>query len=256
VKYNEIINYWDERAKTNGGENSTTDDKFLRTIELRVLLDALKELENKHVGDFGCGDGKITLELSKEFPMKTFMGLDYSKNMIMNANKLLGSSNVKNLFFKEFDIMEKQDSKFDVIYTTRCLINLPTWELQKKAILNIHSLLFDNGVYIMIENFKEGHNNLNEIRQQYGLSEISIRDHNLFFERSKLLEFLEELFEIEQEINISSSYYLISRVIYSKICHDAGIMPDYNDDHHRYGAALPFTGEFGPVRFLLLRRRS
>ena len=62
-------------------------------------------------------------------------------------------------------------------------------------------------------------------------------------------------FQVEDEINISSVYYLVSRIIYSKICYKAGKKPDYFDDHHRYAVALPFAGEFGPVRLICLRKR-
>jgi hypothetical protein len=63
------------------------------------------------------------------------------------------------------------------------------------------------------------------------------------------------MFRIEEEVNISSSYYLVSRVIYSKICAEKGIQPDYFDDHHRFAASLPFSGEFGPIRLICLKKR-
>ena len=62
--------------------------------------------------------------------------------------------------------------------------------------------------------------------------------------------------KLEEEINISSTYYLVSRIIYSKICAETGVQMDYFDDHHRYAAGLPFSGEFGPVRLICLRKKG
>ena len=76
----------------------------------------------------------------------------------------------------------------------------------------------------------------------------------MFLNHDKLVRFIDGLFVIEREINISSAYYLVSRVIYSKICDEQKKSTDYYDDHHRLAAALPFVGEYGPVRLVILRK--
>jgi hypothetical protein len=106
----------------------------------------------------------------------------------------------------------------------------------------------------MIENFVEGQDNFNRVRELFQLPPIKVRDHNLFFERSKLVDYMTGRFSLVEEHNISSTYYLVSRVIYSRICADRGVAPDYFDEHHRYAAGLPFAGEYGPVRCLVLRK--
>jgi hypothetical protein len=70
-----------------------------------------------------------------------------------------------------------------------------------------------------------------------------------------LLQYPGSRVEVAGETNISSAYYLASRVLYSRICQDSGTQPDYFDAHHRYASALPFCGEFGPVRMLCLKKR-
>jgi len=106
----------------------------------------------------------------------------------------------------------------------------------------------------MVENFLEGQEKFNQVRKGFGLEEIPIREHNYFFQRDRLIEYIDGRFEVEEEVNISSTYYLMSRVIYSKICSETGQQPDYFDDHHRFSAGLPFAGEFGPVRLICLRK--
>ena len=106
----------------------------------------------------------------------------------------------------------------------------------------------------MVENFCEGQENFNQVRKNFGLPEIPIRAHNLFFQRDNFLDYIEGRFTIEEEINISSTYYLMSRVVYSKICSVNGQQPDYFDDHHRFAAGLSFSGEYGPVRLICLKK--
>ena len=54
--------------------------------------------------------------------------------------------------------------------------------------------------------------------------------------------------------NISSLYYLMSRVVYSKICQETSTLPDYDDIHHRLASALPFCGDFGPTKAFLYQK--
>ena len=70
----------------------------------------------------------------------------------------------------------------------------------------------------MIENFLDGHEQLNNLRRDFGLPEIKIRHHNVFLEQEAVLRFAEQDFTVEEVTNISSAYYMVTRVIYSKIC--------------------------------------
>ena len=255
MDYEEIKNYWEGRAAGDDSVQSTTQDVFLRQIELNALIQKIQIYDPLTIADVGSGDGRTTVGLSKVFSDKKFQGFDYSESMVNNSLKVIKEQKVTNVEFGQFDIMDSVGKNFDLIYTTRCLINLPGWEMQKKAIKNIWDALADNGVYLMIENFVEGQNNFNRIRSQYGLPAIPIREHNCFFEQEKLFEYTDGLFDVEEELNISSNYYLVSRVIYSKICSDTGQEPNYFDDHHKYAATLPFCGEYGPVRLIIFKKK-
>jgi SAM-dependent methyltransferase len=251
----ELKQYWDRRASLNLGPQSTTMDVYMREVEIHALLDRVVGLEHATIADIGCGDGRTTAKLAARCPEAIVQGADFSPNMLEMARQVAEESRLSNLSFREEDVGQGVAGHFDVIVTTRCLINLPSWDLQRKALRNIHAALNDGGHYLMVENFLEGHANMNRVRSAFGLPEIAIRDHNLFFDRSRLLDELRDLFEVIEEVNISSSYYLVTRVIYSKLCLEAGRPPDYFDAHHRLAANLPFSGEFGPVRLLSLKKR-
>lgn len=256
LDYEEIRQYWDERAATDHSAQSTTQDFYLREIEVAVLSERLERFSPSSVADVGCGDGRTTLRLAGKFSSAKFVGFDYSPSMISNALGNLESEELPNISFDQSDISDGLAGSFDLIYTTRCLINLPSWELQKAAIQNIHSALAGNGFYLMVENFVDGQENFNRVRRDFGLPEIPVREHNHFFDREKLLAYVGHRFEILEEVNISSSYYLVSRVVYSKMCSEAGRQPDYFDEHHRLAAGLPFCGEYGPVRLVCLRKKQ
>lgn len=254
MNFEEIKKYWEDRAAGNSSAQSTTQDFYLREIEYSVLSQRIEKYSPRNVADVGCGDGRTTARLANKFRDKFFSGFDYSSFMVGNAKNHLSPAGLVNIQFDQLDICAGLKDSFDLIYTTRCLINLPSWDLQKIAINNIHNSLKNGGIYLMVENFIDGQEHFNQVRKDFGLPEIKIREHNFFFDRNLLLDYAKGLFSVEEELNISSTYYLMSRVIYSKICSETGQEPDYFDDHHRFAAGLPFAGEFGPVRLVCLKK--
>lgn len=253
--FDKIKNYWENRAKDDDSKQSTTNDVYLREIEARVLSEFLLKLAPKKIADVGCGDGSTTITSASKLRSAKFTGFDYSESMILNAKQNLSKTNLDNVTFKIGDITSPISDSFDLIYTTRCLINIPDDDLQYEAIHNIHNSLLKEGYYIMIENFIEGQNNFNELRKAYELPMIPIRPHNLFFSRDILLDKIKDLFKVENEINISSTYYIVSRIIYSKLCADSCSTPDYFNEHHRYASTLPFSGEYGPLKLFVLKKK-
>jgi len=251
-----IKSYWETRAAGDRSAQSTTLDYYLRDVEFNCLSEAISRYRPARVFDVGCGDAYTSARLAAAFPDIAFLGGDFAQSMIENARENIRQSNLKNLEVSHYDVMQPPDvPAVDLVYTSRCLINIPGWELQKTALTNVSKLLTRGGIYVMIENFLDGHMELNQVRQKFGLPEIKIRDHNFFFDLETLLPFLRTSFDIEEIKNISSVYYLVTRVIYSKICQERGVEPDYFDPHHKLAAQLPFCGNFGPVKMVVLKKR-
>jgi ubiquinone/menaquinone biosynthesis C-methylase UbiE len=250
-----IRKYWEQRASQDRSAQSTTLDYYLRDIEFRVLHAAIASRKPLRVFDIGCGDAFTTLRLCSTFPETSFVGGDYSRSMLGNAEKNLRDSDVKNINLIEYDLSSPVEiGMFDLAYTTRCLINLPGWEPQKTAIKTISRLLKKGGAYVMIENFLDGHGELNDLRRDFDLPKIEIRHHNFFLEQEDVLKLVEEDFEVEEITNISSAYYMVTRVIYSKLCQIGGVEPDYFDEHHKLASRLPFCGNYGPIKMMILKR--
>jgi hypothetical protein len=145
--------------------------------------------------------------------------------------------------------------QFDLAYTTRCLINLTSYSDQIKAVQNIFQSIKPSGSVILIENYLLGHQNFNFMRKKFGLPEIKIRSHNLFFDEKIFLQDINNIFTIKSFKNISSTYYFLTRIVYRKFCDVTGRNTNYLGIAHRVYSYLPNLGNFGPIHALLLQRK-
>jgi len=263
---NNIKNYWEQRASSPGKKNITTNDMWLRELEVKTLTKTLEKMnlpQNASVLDIGCGDGYSTINIAKKFPNVYFYGIDFSESMIRIASsqlqeKVANAKGIKNIKFQVGDVLELSkifNKRFDVTITDRCLINLKTYEIQRKAISEIAKVTKNRGHYIGIENFLDGQSGMNKAREKVGLSEISVRWHNLFFTENQFKEMIREDFEMIEINNFSSSYYFATRVIYSKMCQIRREEPDYNHEIHQLAINLPHFGNFSPIKCVVLQKK-
>lgn len=214
-KIEKIIQYYDERVNKYGtSSEATLLDYNMREIEIETVKHWMKN--NDRILDIFCGNGNTTVALSNY--CKDISGIDLSEKMIESANKLLeNNKDVTNVKFDRGNILDLgkiyKKGQFDIVTSIRGLINLPTWELQKQAIINVHNLLPDGGKFIFIEGSKDGLDKINELRKKYNLSEIKEPWYDKNFETARLLAFIEDYFELQDEKNLDI-YFLISRVLY------------------------------------------
>jgi SAM-dependent methyltransferase len=262
-KINEIKRYWEDKAEEyETRPQATTSDYWVRQVEIRHLTEEILKYGSQGCGilDIGCGNGYSTIELVKRLPSCRFIGVDYAPRMIRYANEAkAGLSNAlkERLTFFVDDVLSLEGDYKDVevVITDRCLINLPSFELQKQAISSIARILPKGARCLLAENFMEGHNNFNRLRKSIGLKEIPVRWHNLFFNESSFEEAVADYFDIVEVRNISSLYYLATRVIYSKVCSLENREPDYDNIIYQVGAELPVEGDYGPIKLAILNRR-
>ncbi|MFL6209380.1 MAG: class I SAM-dependent methyltransferase [Pyrinomonadaceae bacterium] len=262
-----IKEYWDERARAHAGSpRATTDDIYLRELELATLTETLKSLDlpaAATVLDVGCGDGYTTLAIAERLPALSFSGVDYSAQMIENARQQLAERAEDLQARVAFSVGDATnlatacgDELFDVTLTDRCLINLPSLERQAEAIAQIAAHTKPGGYYVAIENFVEGQENMNAMRRSVGVPEIPIRWHNLFFREADLVAAAAPFFDQITFKDFSSSYYFATRVIYSAMCQMRGEQPDYEHEIHQLAVKLPWMGQFSPIRMVVLRRKQ
>jgi len=263
-EYDKVRDYWDERASAaGGGRTATTNDIWLRELEIATISATIGEVARgaRSLLDAGCGDGHATLALAEALPHASVDGVDYSTAMIQTARQKLTTrpALAPRIRFLNGDVTDLASAcnarTYDVILTDRCLINLPNFERQRQALAEIAAHLSPAGHYLCIENFVEGQDNMNDARRRVGLAAIPIRWHNVFFREREFREAVEPHFTLIGFREFSSSYYLATRVIYSKLCQMRGEQPDYGHEIHRLAVDLPWSGQFSPVRLAVLRSK-
>jgi SAM-dependent methyltransferase len=258
----EIQQYWNTQAEEFGADpRATTPDYWLREIEIAAVSRVLSSLdEGATVLDIGCGNGFSTLRLANDHPGQRFVGGDYASAMIARAREALEMADPETrnrVRFEEMDILSiGEDAAYDLVVSDRCLINLPSFDLQQKAVDQIASALTPGGVYVAVENFLGPHERLNEQRVALGLEPIPIRWHNTYLDEEQFLEYCERHFEVTELAPISSTYYLVTRLVYSKLCQVEGVEPGYDHPIYNIATRLPHLGDLGPIKLIRFRRRQ
>jgi ubiquinone/menaquinone biosynthesis C-methylase UbiE len=105
------------------------------------------------------------------------------------------------------------DNSFDVAYTTRVLINLPTLEEQITAINECMRIVRPGGKIVISEGFWELLCLLNALRCLKSLPPLVERDFNRYLKMSKLEEYRSKLGLRDSSDDFSSLYYLGSRFV-------------------------------------------
>lgn len=228
-----IKDYWENRASDTESDEAiiTLPDRNQRALEISVVLKYLSR--HQDVLDIGCGNGFSTNVFSSV--SRRVIGIDYSEKMIDRARSVYGG--IGNISFMVRDVLDLNsiEETFDVAISQRCLINIPSWELQQRAILNIAGILKPGGVFLLQEGSLQGRENLNQTRQIFGLERMPIVDYNLDFDEGKLWPFVRQHFDII-DIRRFGHYDFISRVIHPLMVSPE--QPRYDSKINEIGALI------------------
>jgi SAM-dependent methyltransferase len=252
----EVKQFWDGRAADPALDASqvTHPDIWQRWLEIETIKTLVSPRDR--VIDIGCGAGYATKQIAPV--VAEILGTDYSAGMIKRA--LTDEAGVPpNARFEVADVLQlspDQFGVFDVALTVRCLINLADWPTQQLALRNIARVVKPGGLYIFIEGRRDGRAALNRLREAMGLERMPTVWHNLDFDRTETLEFLDEYFHLEREIGFGT-YDLIARAIHPLVV--APNEPEYaakiNELAARVALHRPNDLENSRVAVFCLRRR-
>jgi ubiquinone/menaquinone biosynthesis C-methylase UbiE len=210
-----IREHWDQQAETHGAAYSASwGDLFAIQLEVATIGQFIHE--GDRVLDVGCANGFSMLQHLDKKPA-SLTGVDFSEGMIraawQNAEKVQAGQ--APVHFEAGDIRKLRfaDRSFDLVYTTRTLINLPTWEEQKGAILECIRVCRDGGTVVLSEAFWEPLALLNALRLVKALPPLVEHDFNRYLKKSLLEEFLSARALEFEAVDFSSVYYLGTRFL-------------------------------------------
>lgn len=247
-----INEFWNNRARL--GEMAGTRDLIAKHLEIRAISSYVRD--GQRILDAGCGNGITAIEIAKKFQVDV-LGIDNAEEMISAAREQDASGLRGKVTFQIGDITNLSGlGYFDLVYTERTLINLGSWESQKRAIIDIVGLLSPGGIYVMCENSQQGLGEINILRRQAGLPPISSPWHNIYIDETKLPEILSLRPDIWYAGTdcYSSTYYFLSRVVNAWLANQAGKEPDYDAPINSLALVLPPMGTMGQGKIWLWQR--
>lgn len=184
-------------------------DKNLHELEISTVCRHL--LPTDSIADIGCGNAEATLRYAAR--VVKCVGIERSAHLRTQAETAAKEAGSSNLSIQAGDVLDFSlpAAAFDVVITQRVLINLGSWEEQKRAMLNIHRILKPGGRYIMIENTNDALLAVNDVRVGLGMDAIPQHWHNRFFDCEELETFLTGKFQLLRHYDFGL-YYLLTRV--------------------------------------------
>jgi ubiquinone/menaquinone biosynthesis C-methylase UbiE len=242
--------------------NTTASDYQLRELEINLGASYMKN--DQRVLDVGCGLGYAPVQYASRNKVDAY-GIDYSEKMIEGAKHLLGEMKPAlcgTVEFQHASVLELpfETDSFDVVTSSRCLMALLDWELQQKALVEIHRVLKPGGFFVMMEGTLDGLDRLNDMRIRFGLETIAAdgkdRLFTLKFQERQLLEFVKPIFSLEHTQRFGM-YYFLTRIVQPLLV--APDRPSYNHKLNEVAREIAkivpdFEGLGHLVGFILAKR--
>jgi len=207
-----IKEFWEEQGKKFGTSNEASwNDRFCIELEIDTIGKYIGK--EKKVLDVGCANGFSTIKQSRRNRTCKFIGIDYAVSLIEAANKAKKDADSVDFQIGDARELSFKDNTFDVVYTTRVLINLPTWSEQTQAINECIRVCKPGGTIVFSEAFWEPMELLNAMRMLRGLEAITMHDFNRYLRMSALKKLLISKNLTFHVDDFSSIYYLGTRFL-------------------------------------------
>lgn len=210
-----IKEYWEKQGETHKDSHwASWGDNWMIDLEIEVIGSHLTD--DKEVLDIGCANGFSTFKQLEAHKLKSITGVDYSENMIaaaLEAKAKRGLGDIVNFEVGDIRSLRFPDARFDVVYTTRVLINLPTWSQQVGAINECIRVTRAGGKIVLSEGFWEPLILLNALRALKQLPPLVEHDFNRYLKKQRVEDHLRSLNLTYQIEDFSSIYYLGSRFV-------------------------------------------
>ena len=241
-----IKSFWEQQGSTHGtSHKSSWGDLWAIELEIEAIGKHIKP--GDRVLDIGCANGFSLFHQLERNPEAHFTGIDFAESMIAVAKESQREKKLedKTAFFQGNVVaLPFEDNSFDVVYTTRLIINLSNWEDQMRGIEQCIRVAKPGGTIILSEAFAEPLVLLNALRTLMKLSPLYEHDFNRYIKKQKLEAFLQGKglsFTVDE---FSSVYYLGSRVMQELLLDKMPPFGDYSSPVNKafYELEKQFSG--------------
>jgi SAM-dependent methyltransferase len=165
---------WGGRAVHYGSDlAATASTNWVRTASLRRLRKLVGK--SHRVLEVGCGNASSLLGPLSEYSLA--YGADVTEEMLLMAKQ--HHKNIRGLFRSDACSLPFADASFDLVYSSRCLINVLDSGMQQAAIAEMLRVAKPNGTVVLIENFEEPVARMNAARKSYKAGAPIIETYNL-----------------------------------------------------------------------------
>ena len=248
-----VNEHYQKLAKEYGADpKMSMKDLYTRNMEIQTIYKYLKlySSSKSSILEVGCGNGYTAEIISSELNAD-MIGIDACQELIDIARLRPGNCT---FYIGNATDLQFEDNSLDIIYTERCLINLLEEGMQEKALNEIYRVLKVGGIYVMIECFTDGLDNLNKARKDVKLYSISEPYHNKYFNKEWFLKYVKDKFKVvNTDQNFLSSYYWGSRVLYPAILKGD---PEYNTKFVEFFTLMQPLGNYSYIQIYVLEKKK
>jgi ubiquinone/menaquinone biosynthesis C-methylase UbiE len=253
-----IKSFWQGQADRFGTSHEASwGDGHMIKLEIENIGKYVHQ--DQSILDVGCGNGYATLRHAQKNP-KSIVGVDFAERMIEQAKKACIEAKTESVSFQVGDVraLAFPDNSFDLVYTTRVLINLPSWEQQKTGIQECIRVCKPGGSVLLSEAFWEPLVRLNALRSLVGLPALIEHDFNRYLKKERLEQYLKSLNVTYEVVDFCSVYYLGSRFLREIVTNPADY-PGYSNPINAifYDIEQNYSGgDLGIQQLFVLRKSS
>ncbi len=190
---------------------ATASTNWVRVASLKRLKSMVDA--NDRTLEIGCGNASSLLS-PLSYGCRAF-GVDITLEMLVAAKE--AHSKIKGLARTDACRLPFPDEQFDVVYTSRCLINVLDPEMQSLAMREAFRVAKRSGSVVLIENFEEPVAATNRAIAKWGAGSPINDEHNLLLSLERTLELGREAGWCPVRIQGNTLASFLSHVVIPKI---------------------------------------
>ncbi len=249
----DVVKVWNDYYM-DGCSDTAIKDKHFFSLEVDSLVkqvckaSALIKKEPITILEIGVGTGYLASMVVKKINLLLgvnvqYVGVDFSDVAIKVARKrnIPGSKFIVSDFL---DFMAKDNRHYDIIISQRSIMAVLDPIDQQGLLEMVQQHLKVDGMGIFSECTTQSLGKINSLREQLGVGPIEKVWHSLYLDQHKI----ENVFSSVSIVDFSSTYWLITRVIYPYFEE-----PKHNSPIHKFASKLPQTENYGLAKIFLVR---